>query len=398
KQHQNEVNEIRTERQARNANPLALVAATQQLVYNPSQNLLTTIKHQQTNHNLLPKAKEKRLLKLLLHMIQIMELNKNVDNTPRSYRRIRYDRQTGQYENQKAINVTGTSKECKKAKRLRDSSYHKEKMLMCKQQEVGIQISIQEVLTATNVNNGPIFDKEPLEKVHSNNDYNVFATERQHTEQPETINDTYVVEKDDNNITPDSLDMCNDEGKLRNKKDKLEKYCSEAAFQVFDIKQKFLELEKQLLAHKNTISTLQYEKDEHKKFYKTSEDKEMERVIYLENEVKYLNDIVYKTGQSIQTMNMLNRNCKTSFAKPQYLKKPQSAKPCLYDIGCCNDNLANMLTPESDETIRLAKESRSKLTVDNTSLDVVEFKQTLQEEMVQDLRYFNSLEKEVESI
>ncbi|GJZ10965.1 retrovirus-related pol polyprotein from transposon TNT 1-94, partial [Tanacetum coccineum] len=65
--------------------------------------------------------------------------------------------------------------------------------------------------------------------------------------------------------------------------------------------------------------------------------------------------------KSIQTMNMLNRNCKTSFAKPQYLKKAQSAKPCLYDIGCYNDNLVNMLTPDSDETIRLVEESRSKL-------------------------------------
>ncbi|GJV40874.1 retrovirus-related pol polyprotein from transposon TNT 1-94 [Tanacetum coccineum] len=60
-------------------------------------------------------------------------------------------------------------------------------------------------------------------------------------------------------------------------------------------------------------------------------------------------------------MNMLNRNCKTSFAKPEFLKKAQRANPRLYDIGCYNDNLALMLAPESDETIRLDKESRSKL-------------------------------------
>ncbi|GKB89258.1 hypothetical protein Tco_0961530 [Tanacetum coccineum] len=60
-------------------------------------------------------------------------------------------------------------------------------------------------------------------------------------------------------------------------------------------------------------------------------------------------------------MNMLNRNCKTSFAKPEFLKKSQSANPRLYDIGCYNDNLALVLAPESDKTIRLDKESRSKL-------------------------------------
>nr|GEX15078.1 hypothetical protein [Tanacetum cinerariifolium] len=60
-------------------------------------------------------------------------------------------------------------------------------------------------------------------------------------------------------------------------------------------------------------------------------------------------------------MNMLNCHCKTSFAKHEFLKKAQRVNPRLYDIGCYNDNLALMLAPESDEVIRLEKESRSKL-------------------------------------
>nr|GEY20816.1 reverse transcriptase domain-containing protein [Tanacetum cinerariifolium] len=60
-------------------------------------------------------------------------------------------------------------------------------------------------------------------------------------------------------------------------------------------------------------------------------------------------------------MNMLNNKCQTSFVKPEFLKKAQRANPRLYDIGCYNDNLALMLTPESDEVIRLEKESRSNL-------------------------------------
>ncbi|GJT44180.1 hypothetical protein Tco_0952895 [Tanacetum coccineum] len=97
------------------------------------------------------------------------------------------------------------------------------------------------------------------------------------------------------------------------------------------------------------------------KLYKTREDKELDKVIALENKVKVLNDIVYKTGQSVQTMNMLNCNYKMSFAKPEFLKKAQRANPCLYDIGCYNDNLALMLAPDSDETIHIDKERRSKL-------------------------------------
>ncbi|GKG21575.1 hypothetical protein Tco_0384170, partial [Tanacetum coccineum] len=67
------------------------------------------------------------------------------------------------------------------------------------------------------------------------------------------------------------------------------------------------------------------------KLYKTRKDKELDKVIALENKVKVLDDIVYKTDQSVQTMNMLQR-----------------ANPRLYDIGCYNDNLSLMLAPESE--------------------------------------------------
>nr|GEZ87435.1 hypothetical protein [Tanacetum cinerariifolium] len=60
-------------------------------------------------------------------------------------------------------------------------------------------------------------------------------------------------------------------------------------------------------------------------------------------------------------MNMLNNKCRTSFAKPEFLKKDQRANPLMYDIGCYNDNLSLMLAPESDEVSHLEKESRLKL-------------------------------------
>nr|GEU76759.1 ribonuclease H-like domain-containing protein [Tanacetum cinerariifolium] len=67
-----------------------------------------------------------------------------------------------------------------------------------------LMAKIQEVLPADSGS-----DVEPLQKVQYNAKYNVFANERKHSEQPESINDTYVVEKDDNNIITDSSDMCN---------------------------------------------------------------------------------------------------------------------------------------------------------------------------------------------
>nr|GFB29543.1 hypothetical protein [Tanacetum cinerariifolium] len=120
-------------------------------------------------------------------------------------------------------------------------------------------------------------------------------------------------------------------------------------------------MKNKLSAHQDTISILKQQKDAQIKLYKSREDKELEKVIDLENNVMVLDNIVYKTGQTVQTMNMLNNKCRMSFVKPEYLKKAKQANPRLYDIGCYNDNLALMLSPESDEVIRLEKESRSKL-------------------------------------
>ncbi|GKA74586.1 hypothetical protein Tco_0780888, partial [Tanacetum coccineum] len=106
------------------------------------------------------------------------------------------------------------------------------------------------------------------------------------------------------------------------------------------------DMKKELCAHQETISIMSQVKEAQITLYKTREDKELDKVIALENKVKVLNDIEYKTGQSVQTMNMLNRNCKTSFANPEFLKKAQRANPRLYDIGCYNDNLALELAPE----------------------------------------------------
>ncbi|GJY13942.1 hypothetical protein Tco_0383251 [Tanacetum coccineum] len=80
------------------------------------------------------------------------------------------------------------------------------------QREESIKIQ-DEVLHATDDNLGPTYDTESLEKIHTDDDCNVFSTKRHHSGQPETINDTYVVEKADINVIPASLDICDNEGK-----------------------------------------------------------------------------------------------------------------------------------------------------------------------------------------
>nr|GEY46703.1 hypothetical protein [Tanacetum cinerariifolium] len=135
----------------------------------------------------------------------------------------------------------------------------------------------------------------------------------------------------------------------------------EFSSKINNLNQTILEMKKKLSAHQETISILSLAKEAQIKLYKTHEDKELDKVIALENKVKVLDNIVYKIGQSVQTMNMLNSKCRTNFEKPEFLKKAQRENPRLYDIGCYNDNLALLLAPESDEVICLEKESRSKL-------------------------------------
>ncbi|GKG09493.1 hypothetical protein Tco_0338239 [Tanacetum coccineum] len=54
-------------------------------------------------------------------------------------------------------------------------------------------------------------DTEPLEKVQYDTEYNVFTNKIQHSEQPESINDTCLVETIDSNVILDSPDMCDND-------------------------------------------------------------------------------------------------------------------------------------------------------------------------------------------
>nr|GEZ65394.1 hypothetical protein [Tanacetum cinerariifolium] len=313
------------------------------------------------------------------------------------------------------------ARECHKPKRANDAAYHGEKMLLSHYMYMA---QLQEV-SPDAANSGPIFDDEPLQKVSNNDHYNVFAIESEHPEQSESVPDTYLIDQDAHNVLIDSLDMSydreeidqnDDDNDLANERELLASLIDKLKCEIDENKNrnKFLETSNKVLIEQlkgeiedfkknkslessnnhfneannklsetNNLLYTNYKKSEaeltrrnsreyasqmeiecakaHMKLYKTREDKELDKVIELENKVKVLDNIVYKTGQSVQTMTMLNNECRMSFAKPEFLKKAQRANPRLYDIGCYNDNLTLMLAPESDEVIRLEKESHSKL-------------------------------------
>nr|GEY84015.1 hypothetical protein [Tanacetum cinerariifolium] len=262
-------------------------------------------------------------------------------------------------------------RECQKPKRAKDTAYHRKKMLSSHYMYMA---QLQEVSLDT-ADSGPIFDDEPLQKVSNDDHYNVFAIENVHPEQLKSIYDTYPIEQDAQNVLIDSLDMSydreeidqnDDDNDLGKERELLASLIEKLKCEINESKNrnKFLETSNKVLIEKlkelARRNSTEYASQMELECGKVR-DKELDKVIELENKVKVLDNIVYKTGQTVQTMNMLNNKCRTSFAKPEFLKKAQRGNPRLYDIGCYNDNLALMLAPDSDEVIHLEKESRSKL-------------------------------------
>ncbi|GJV59597.1 hypothetical protein Tco_1465697 [Tanacetum coccineum] len=83
---------------------------------------------------------------------------------------------------------------------------------------------VHEALSDIKVDNGPSYDTNGLTKVKfiENVDYNMFAHERRHPEQLESIHDTYVMEHDDSDDLSASRDMDQSRGE-----DKYDDVCHE---------------------------------------------------------------------------------------------------------------------------------------------------------------------------
>ncbi|GJY33815.1 retrovirus-related pol polyprotein from transposon TNT 1-94 [Tanacetum coccineum] len=116
--------------------------------------------------------------------------------------------------------------------------------------------------------------------------------------------------------------------------------------------------------------------------FKREESKNIDREISLEKKIKHLDNIVFKRGQSAQTVHMLTKSkiCydhstkqAIGFKNPFYLKKAQESEPKLYD-GNVIQNTCTIEILDSEETLMLAEESRSKMLLKQQDPMVVEKK------------------------
>ncbi|GJQ99333.1 retrovirus-related pol polyprotein from transposon TNT 1-94 [Tanacetum coccineum] len=360
--------------------------------------------------------------------------NKTEDTTPR----YNNDNQSGQFGNQRTMTVAGAretvgshvvqqngircfnckgfghyAKECRKPKRVKDYTYHKEKMMMCKQAEQGVPLQAEQADWLEDTDEE--IDEQELEAHYSfmAKIQEVLPEESSSTDQP-------LEHKDDSNVTPDSSNIYNNDNQVdQNAAECVDERAALAnliTILTIDIEENKTiikqlkkantsltrELEKCktnldetsralgeatrcrdscLIALQNkqnefenllTKSQLEgYLKEKTKVIsdLKVKEEKDIDKMIEMDKQLKFLNEIVYTRNQSIQTIHMLAPKCSTyngrpTFANPRYLKKAQSEKPCLYEIPYDTSDLANRFAPNREETMTLANESRSKLNKD----------------------------------
>nr|GEY76297.1 hypothetical protein [Tanacetum cinerariifolium] len=348
--HQNEVNEIRAERIERIANPLALVAQ-QQPVYHPqthptyyTQNSSTRSQQAATRNRgkaiiNSPKpiydqepsmvaeddetSKDKEIDKLMalfsLSFKKIYRPTNNKLRTSSNTSRANHDNsprinRSAGYENKRIGNVTGAketvgstvvqksgiqcynckefghvARECQKPKRVKDAAYHREKMLLCKQEEARISLNAEQAdwrddtdddeledqkleahymymaqlqeVSSDAADSGPISDAEPLQKVSNDDHYNVFSIESAHPEQSKPVPHTYPIEQDAHNVIIDSLDMSynreeidqnDDDNDLANERELLASLIEKLKCEIDESKNrnKFLETSNKVLVEK----------------------------------------------------------------------------------------------------------------------------------------------------
>ncbi|GJU79933.1 hypothetical protein Tco_1282298 [Tanacetum coccineum] len=221
---------------------------------------------------------------------------------------------------------------------------------------------IQEVLHATDDNLRPTYDAETLEKV-------------------------------DINVIPDSLDICDNEGKADQNTDELEDEHVLVSSLIANLKLDVDENQKIQMQLKKANTSLTQEPNKYKldlKYCKIDLERQIAKIANEKEQLK--NNFKEREDKDIDKQIAMENQVKTLI--PQ---ESSMGKPCLYKVKYDKNDLANMFAPVSEETIRLAEESRSKLVAHNAVKNVVLFENALKEEMLEDLKYVKSV-KEVDDL
>nr|GFA00255.1 hypothetical protein [Tanacetum cinerariifolium] len=195
-------------------------------------------------------------------------------------------------------------RECQTLKRAKDAAYHREKMLLCKQEEARIQLNAEQVDWKDDTDDES--DDQELE--------------------------AHYIEQ---------IDQNDEDADLAKERELLASLIEKLKCEIDETKNRNTLLE---TSNKVFVEKLKSEIEDFKNKNKCLTE--------ANNKLSKENDLLYADYKKSKAE--LKRRDSIEYASEMKLA-------CAKVRGCYNDNLALMLSPESDEVIRLEKESRSKL-------------------------------------
>ncbi|GJX08253.1 hypothetical protein Tco_0196185 [Tanacetum coccineum] len=223
--------------------------------------------------------------------------------------------------------------------------------------------ALAEVYNHDNVNNNMI--KQVVQVISSSEQSNVVN----HSETEITSDSNIIPYSHINDTLTAEIERYKEQVKVLNEgqnvdfknKDNVSDSCAQSV-EIDRIKQTLSEHLKEKESLMQTVSLL---KDDFKK----EESRNIDREIALEKRIKQLDNIVFKRDQSAQTVHMLTKpqffydhttKQALGFQNPFYLKKAQQLEPKLY-VGDIIEKTNPIVISDSEETLTLAEESRSKM-------------------------------------
>nr|GEY63435.1 reverse transcriptase domain-containing protein [Tanacetum cinerariifolium] len=323
----------------------------------------------------------------------------------------------GQDRNQiRCYNCRGVghfARNCTVRPRRRDAAYLQTQLLIAQKKEAGIQIQAEEFDLMAVSDKASVYDSNGSTEVHDyencddNEILNMFTQEEQYTELLKSIPKQHQVPQNDNDVIfevtsvkqseetveqqpanfeetralYDSLyqNLAIEVDKVKSVNRKLketnadlttelarfknQEKCFEISQEKYDKLERYLN--KQLLKEKSTVSFLHEEKKKLKSDFKTREDELLGKQIQLEKKIKESNNILVKTGQSIQTIHKLSpkpdsfyhteQKMALGYQNPFYLKQAQKKQQSLYDGKVLLEKQDPPVVHDSEETLQLAQ-------------------------------------------
>nr|GEU81820.1 hypothetical protein [Tanacetum cinerariifolium] len=272
------------------------------------------------------------------------------------------------------------ARNCTARPKRRDVAYLQTQLLIAQKEEAGIQLQAEEfdfmaatgdldeieevnancILKAnlqhastsgTHLDKASIYDTDGSAEVQLNNNcydneiFNMFTQEEQYTDLLEPIPEPQLVPQNDNHVTFVSPSMVQIRGTVETSSAPNEEHSS--------------------------ISSLMEEKKNSKHDFKIQEDKFLDKEVDLEAKIKYLENVLLKMGQTVQTMHMRNpkpdsfyhpnQKMALGYPNPSYLNKAQLKQQSLYNGNLLLEEHGPPAVYDSEETLELAQESREKM-------------------------------------